>query len=173
MVSGETRNAECITVSFFFLATRHSPLATFFPRHSPLATRHYFHRQPDVTCFISVFGRIREQVHDHLFQPCRIGVQPDGLRRQGNGKFMPTLFNQRAHGLNRPFNDVAHGDRDSAKLNHSRGNARDFQQIVHQMLELNHLAFDDRPGLPLHQTFCSSLQSEHLYRIGNWCERTS
>ena len=34
--------------------------------------------QPDVAAFVGVLGGVVEQVHHHLLQPGRVGVQPDG-----------------------------------------------------------------------------------------------
>lgn len=69
MESGEWRRGVCGLV---FLITH----------HSPLVTRHFFGGEPDVTSLIGVLGRVAEQVHHDLFQPRRIGVQPDRFRRQ-------------------------------------------------------------------------------------------
>ena len=73
--------------------------------------------QPDVTALIGVLGGIGEQVHHDLFQPGRVGVHPDRLRRQRHRQFMLSLVDQRADRRHRIFHDDAQGDRFLVKLN--------------------------------------------------------
>jgi hypothetical protein len=102
--------------------------------------------QPNVAALIGVLGGIGEQVHHHLLQPGRVGVQPDRFRRQRHREFMLALVNQRVDRRHRIFHDNAHGDPVLVKLNPIRGNARDFEQFVNDPFQLSHLTLDDAGG---------------------------
>ena len=89
--------------------------------------------EPDVSAVGRVFGGIGEQVDHHLFQPGGVGMEPDRLRRQRHREFMPALVHQRAGRLHRTFHNAVQGDPFLLKMDSSRGDPGDFQQIINQV----------------------------------------
>ena len=86
---------------------------------------------------------------------------------------MPALLDQRANGLHRTFDDAADGDPFSAKLNPARGDAGDFEQVIHEMLKLSQLTFDDAAGLLLDRVLARPLETQQLHGVGDGSERAA
>ena len=106
-------------------------------------------REPDATAVVRVLGGVVEKVHDELLDPGCVRMKPDRRCRQRYRKCVPALVDQRTGGFNRTFENSLQHDSIGMKLNSPGGDARHFQQIIHESGQLSHLPFDNRAGLLL------------------------
>ena len=131
-----------------------------------------FNAQPDAATFVGVLGGVGKQVHQHLLQPRGVGIQPNRLRRQQHREFMAALHDQQPGGVQRPLHDIAHADPLLAKPNAATGDARNVQQVIHQMFQLPHLTLNDIESLLLQWLFVL-LQVKQLHGADQGGERVA
>ena len=72
---------------------------------------------------------------------------------------MFALLHQWAGRLHSVFHNAADADPFSVQQNPAGGNAGNFQQVIHQVLQLPHLTVNDRAGLSLDRVLAPLLES--------------
>src|ERR1019366_8064669 len=84
---------------------------------------------------------------------------------------MPSLVYEWTCRFERTFHDAIQSNPFLLKMNSTRGNTRDFQQIINQADHLAYLTFNDVAGLMLEFSFVLFLEFQELYGIddrGEW-----
>ena len=102
-------------------------------------------RKPDASAVVAVLRGVAQQVHEHLFEPGRIGVGPERRRRQRRSSSCwwrsatcaRTASAARARTMRQVQPLAAH-------LDLAQRDARDVHQVVDQLLEVAHVAPDHR-----------------------------
>jgi hypothetical protein len=118
----------------------------------------------DPTPFVGVFGGVVEQVHHHLFQAGRVGMQPDRSRGHRHREVMPAAVDQGAGRPHREFDDAPRVQAMGFEPDPARGDPGDFQEVIHEACELSHLTLDDVPGLLLDRVF-SALEAKEVHGV--------
>ena len=108
-----------------------------------------------------------------MFQACRIGKHPDWFLGQRHCQFVSPLLNQRTDGFHRALCNAAHIDAFETELDPTRRDAGHFEQVVHQMLKLPDLPFNNAACLLLDSALPGFLQPQKLDRVRDGRQRAA
>ena len=129
--------------------------------------------QPDATAFVGVLGGVVEQVHHHLFDAGRVGVQPDRFRRLRHvSSCLRCSIRGRTDSTARSTTLLTSTVL-LVKPDPAGGDAGDFQQVIDQMRQLSHLTLNDGPRLLLDRVLASLLQTKEMHGIHDGSQRVA
>ena len=100
-------------------------------------------RESDVAAGLGVLGRVGQEVADDLFEPGRVGVDPEVAPVEVKLQRVLPLGDQGAGGLDGVVEGRGRLDSTAAELDLAAGDPRDVEQVVDQPGEVADLAADD------------------------------